>query len=140
MRWQLRASRWSRSLAVVAGIVGTASAMFLSDHDFDVVAVGVPWWPGWSPSLVAMAVGAALVRWSRALRDDARAFGESGRVRRPAAAVRPSCTALSDELARTSERLAESRARETRLEESRRELVVLGLPRPAHARWPGCGR
>ncbi len=107
--------------AVVAGIVGTAHAMFLSDHDFEVVLL-VSLVAGVVAVVFAMGVGAALVRWSRSLREDARGFGESGRFvsadRGPA-----ELQALSDELARTSEKLAESRAREARLEESRRELV-----------------
>ncbi|MGL5823994.1 MAG: sensor histidine kinase [Nocardioides sp.] len=108
-------------LSVVAGFVGTARAMFLSDHDFGVVllvsviasivAVGV-----------AVAVGASFVRWSRSMREEARRFGVSGRflssARGPA-----ELQGLADELARTSHRLRESRERETRLEESRRELV-----------------
>jgi signal transduction histidine kinase len=107
--------------SVVAGMIGTANAMFLSRHDFD-VALWVCLVAGLVASLFAVGVGAAYVRWSRSLRDEARAFGESGRFvsagRGPA-----ELQELSDELARTSEKLAESHAREARLEESRRELV-----------------
>jgi signal transduction histidine kinase len=107
--------------AVVAGMLGTANAMFLSQHDFDVVLL-VSLVAGLVAIAFATVVGAAYVRWSRSLQEDARAFGESGRFvsgeRGPAELQQ-----LSDELARTSERLAESRARESRLEESRRELV-----------------
>jgi signal transduction histidine kinase len=70
----------------------------------------------------ALAVGSALARWSRQLQDEARRFGESGSF-----ASEPSgpaeFTRLSEELRRTSERLAESRDREHALEQSRRELV-----------------
>ena len=56
------------------------------------------------------------------MREDARRFGESGRFeagsRGPA-----ELQELSDELALTARRLQESRVREQRLEESRRELV-----------------
>ena len=56
------------------------------------------------------------------MREDARRFGESGSFdagsRGPA-----ELQALSDQLAQTAERLQVSRAREQRLEESRRELV-----------------
>jgi signal transduction histidine kinase len=105
----------------VAGIIGTARAMFLSEHDFTVVL-----WVCGAAGLVAvgfaMAVGSAVVSWSHRLRDDTRRFGESGRyvgtVAGPA-----ELTELSDELRRTSERLHESRERERRMEESRRELV-----------------
>jgi signal transduction histidine kinase len=108
-------------LSVVAGFVGTARAMFLSDHDFgvvllvsviaSVVAVGV-----------AMVVGTSFVRWSRLMRAEARRFGDSGQF--VSSAHGPAeLQELSDELAQTSHRLRESRNRETRLEESRRELV-----------------
>ncbi len=107
--------------AVVAGMIGTARAMFLSEHDFSVavlvaataaiVAVGV-----------ALAVAAALGRWSRELREEARRFGDSGTF--VAAQELPAdLRDLADELARTSARLAEARRHEHRLEESRRELI-----------------
>ncbi len=68
-------------VAVVAGVIGTAQAMFLSDHDYAVVL-----WVCAAAGVVAvgfaMAVGSAVVRWSRRLRDETRAFGDSGRVRR----------------------------------------------------------
>jgi signal transduction histidine kinase len=102
-------------------MVGTARAMFLSDHDFDVL-VWVSLVAGVVAAVFAAGVGAAYARWSRSLREDARRFGESGRFvaggRGPVELQQ-----VADELARTSERLAESRAREARLEESRRELV-----------------
>jgi len=108
-------------LAVVAGVIGTARAMFLSTHDFHVV-LEVALIAGVVAALFATMVGANVVRWSRSLREDARRFGESGSFvsagRGPA-----EFHELSNELARTSARLAESRAREARLDESRRELV-----------------
>jgi signal transduction histidine kinase len=61
--------------------------------------------------------------WSHALQDEARRFGDSGEFvsgRRGPAEFQ----GLSDELARTSRKLQESRAREARLEDSRRELVA----------------
>ena len=87
-RWSFR---WAMTLvalvavvAVVAGVIGTANAMFLSGHDFEVVllvclvaglvAIGFAW-----------AVGAAVVRWSRAVQDSARRFGESGEYVAPMA-------------------------------------------------------
>lgn len=107
--------------AVIAGMLGTAQAMFLSAHDFKVtvivsVVAGVVGVAG------AMAVGSAFARWSASLTDEARRFGESGRfVDTPVGPVE--LQGLSEELARTSVKLAESRQREERLEESRRELV-----------------
>ncbi len=72
--------------------------------------------------VVALAVGAAIARWSEALRQDARQLDAHGSYvdsRRGPSELQ----ALSEELARTSERLEESRLREARLEGSRRELV-----------------
>jgi signal transduction histidine kinase len=115
-------------LAVVAGVFGTAQAMFLSAHDFSVVLT-VLLVAGVVALLFAMLAGANVVRASRSLREDTRRFGESGRFEpgRPAGrgpAEFAELAGLSDELIRTSERLAESRARERRLETSRRELVT----------------
>ena len=107
--------------AMTAGLVGTARAMFLSDHDFGVV-LWVSLVAGVVALAVAMAVGEAFAHWSRSLRDDARLLGDQGQLR---ASVRGPAEFqdLSDELARTSRKLAESREREARLEESRRELI-----------------
>ena len=120
-RWQVGVVALTAVLGVVAGVVGTARAMFLSDHDLKVVL-----WVVVVAGIVAMAVsvvvGTAFARWSRTMREDARLFGESGRFetgsRGPA-----ELQELSDELAMTAQRLQESRTRELRLEESRRELV-----------------
>jgi signal transduction histidine kinase len=120
-RWQVGVVALTAVLGVVAGVVGTARAMFLSDHDLKVVL-----WVVVVAGVVAMAVsvvvGTAFARWSRTIREDARRFGESGRFettsRGPA-----ELQELSDELAMTAQRLQESRSRELRLEESRRELV-----------------
>jgi signal transduction histidine kinase len=108
-------------LTVVAGVVGTARAMFLSEHDYFVVRV-VLLVAGLVALACAMAVGHTVVRWSHSLREDARRFGESGEF--VSVGTGPvEFQQLSAELTRTSERLSESRKRETRLEESRRELV-----------------
>jgi signal transduction histidine kinase len=108
-------------LAVVAGTLATARAMFISRHDLGVIAL-VAAVAGLVAVSFALAVGTALARWSRALREGARAFGESGEY-----AATPTGPAefadLSAELRRTSEKLAESRSRELALEQSRRELV-----------------
>jgi signal transduction histidine kinase len=95
--------------------------MFLSAHDFHVVLT-VALVAGTVAVLFAMLVGSTVVRWSRSLRDDARRFGESGSFVSEASGP-AEFAELSDELRRTSERLAESRARELALEQSRRELV-----------------
>ena len=120
-RWQIGVVAVTAVLAVVAGVVGTARAMFLSDHDLSVV-LWVVVVAGLVAIAVSVAVGTAFTRWSRTMREDARRFGESGHFdagsRGPA-----ELQELSDELAMTARRLQESRAREQRLEESRRELV-----------------
>ncbi len=124
-------------LAVVAGVLGTAQAMFLSQHDFGVVLVVCV-----AAGVVALAMAVPLARGvtadSRALRTALRSLGEepayppipSGTARH--AAPSPPATGLAtaelDELSRelttTAARLAESRERERALERSRRELVA----------------
>jgi signal transduction histidine kinase len=120
-RWQIGVVAVTAVLAVVAGVVGTARAMFLSDHDLSVV-LWVVVVAGVVGLAVSAVVGMSFTRWSRSMREDARRFGESGQFdagsRGPA-----ELQALSDELAQTARRLQESRAREQRLEDSRRELV-----------------
>jgi signal transduction histidine kinase len=108
-------------LAVLAGTLATARAMFLSRHDLGVVAL-VATVAGLVALAFALAVGSALARWSRDLQAEARRFGDSGSF--ASARTGPAeFSELADELRRTSERLAESRRREVTLEQSRRELV-----------------
>jgi signal transduction histidine kinase len=108
-------------LAVVAGTVATSRAMFLSGHDLGVISL-VTAVAGVVALLFALAVGSALARWSRALRDEARRFGETGEFVGDVSG--PSeFAALSGELRDASDRLSESRSRELALEQSRRELV-----------------
>ena len=108
-------------LAVLAGMLGTARAMFLSQHDFEVMLL-VSVVAGVVGIGFAVAVGAAFSAWSHALRDEARRFGDSGEFVSSGAGP-AELQELSEELAHTSVRLRESREREERLEESRRELV-----------------
>jgi signal transduction histidine kinase len=95
--------------------------MFLSQHDLSVV-LWVVVVAGVVAIAVSVVVGAAFTMWSRSIREEARSFGDSGRFvsgsRGPA-----ELQEIADELAMTAQRLQESRAREQRLEESRRELV-----------------
>jgi signal transduction histidine kinase len=108
-------------VAVLSGTLATARAMFLSQHDLGVVAL-VSAVAGLVALTFALGVGTALSRWSRDLRDQAREFGDTGAF--AAGSTGPAeFSALSDELRRTSARLAESRDREVALEQSRRELV-----------------
>ena len=98
-------SRWSLLVCLVAGVVAVLFALGLA---------APPWY-------------ARSRRAPRAPRD---ASARPASTRRPTA-DRPSCSELSAELARTSERLRESRDREQRLEESRRRAGRLGVARPA---------
>ena len=122
VRWITGAVAVVAVLAVLAGMVGTANAMFLSGHDFDVVLL-VALVAGAVAMAIGAIVGSAISGYSHALQDEARRFGDSGEFtsgsRGPA-----ELRSLADELARTSHRLQESREREERLEESRRELVA----------------
>jgi signal transduction histidine kinase len=108
-------------LAVLAGTLATARAMFLSRHDLGVVAM-VAAVAGLVALAFALAVGSALARWSRGLQEEARRFGDHGSFE-PVRTGPAEFAELSDELRRTSERLAQSRDREVALEQSRRELV-----------------
>ena len=121
LRWLTAGVAVVAVAAVLAALVGTARAMFISDHDFTVV-LWVALVAGVVAVAVAMAVGEAFAHWSRSLREDARVLGEHGEL--SSTARGPSeFQGLADELASTSRKLAESREREARLEESRRELI-----------------
>ena len=121
VRWHTVAVATTAVLAVVAGTVATSRAMFLSSHDLGVVSL-VAAVASVVAILFALAVGSALARWSRELRDEAQRFGESGSF--DSGATGPAEFAeLAETLRRTSARLAESRTRELALEQSRRELV-----------------
>ncbi len=124
-----RSFRWLLALValvavggVIAGVVATANAMFLSGHDREVVLL-VCLVAGLVAVFFSYVVGASVVRGSRELRDDARRFGETGEY--ASTTTGPAeLQELAAELARTSERLKESREREHKLEASRRELVA----------------
>ncbi len=110
-------------LAMLAGTLMVAWAMFLSPHDLSVVTTVVA-----MAAVVSLATALLLGRWvvarSRELAAAARSFGDSGDYAAPATPATAELDALSRELAATSARLAESRARERALETSRRELVA----------------
>jgi len=125
MRGALLAVAAVSVMSVVAGVVGTAQAMFLSGHDFGVVI---------TVSLVAGVVGLAV-----ALALAGRVMSDVGILLDAAAAVGPEGIAgpdrlpvprmaelrrVRDELAVVGARLAEGRRREQSLEASRRELVA----------------
>ncbi|MGW4054321.1 sensor histidine kinase [Streptomyces sp. NPDC004779] len=110
-------------IAMLAGTLSVAQAMFLSSHDLWVVTVVVA-----MASLVSLATALVLGRWvvagSRALTLAAREFGDGGSFSAPDGAAPAELAALTRELAATSAKLEASRERERALETSRRELVA----------------
>ncbi|AYN37857.1 sensor histidine kinase [Streptomyces dangxiongensis] len=110
-------------LAMLAGTLAVAWAMFLSPHDLTVVTTVVA-----MAAVVSLATALLLGRWvvarSHELAAAARSFGDAGAFRAPTGPATAELDALSRELAATSARLAESRQRERASETSRRELVA----------------
>jgi signal transduction histidine kinase len=130
--WRIRRRSLTASLAVVAGVgvvamlagtLAVARAMFLSPHDLTVVTTVVA-----MAAAVSLATALLLGRWvvarSRELAVAARLFGDGGDFAAPDGPTTAELQAVSRELAITSARLAESRERERALEASRRELVA----------------
>jgi signal transduction histidine kinase len=121
LRWQLAVVGVVTALTLLVGVQAVSRRMLISDHDLHVVLI-VTGSAALVSLVVAWVLAAALVRWSRDLREDVRRVGAGGTVsvqRRGPAEFQD----LSNELAAARERLAEAREREQRLEESRRELV-----------------
>ncbi|MFK0216693.1 sensor histidine kinase [Streptomyces vinaceus] len=108
---------------VLAGMLAVARATFLSWHDLAVVTTVVA-----VAAVVSFALALLPGRWmaarGSALALAARSFGEDGSFAAPDQAGTAELTALSRELAVSSDRLSASRARERALESSRRELVA----------------
>jgi signal transduction histidine kinase len=121
LRWQLALVGLVTTLTVLLGVQAISRRMLISDHDRWVVLI-VTSAAAVVSLVVALVLSAALVRWSRTLRDDVRRVGAGAAVvggQRGPAEFRE----LSAELESAHQRLAEAREREQRLEESRRELV-----------------
>ncbi|HSE08019.1 MAG TPA: HAMP domain-containing sensor histidine kinase [Nocardioidaceae bacterium] len=124
-----RSIRWSAVLltavavvGVIAGVMGTAQAMFLSEHDLQVVVL-VCAASGAVTAAFALWLGRRLVGSAQTLRDAARRFGEEGEFSGTTDGPLELDT-VAAELARSSDRLREAAERERRLESSRRELVA----------------
>lgn len=121
LRWLLAALVVVTVAAVLAGVLGTAQAMFLDAHDFGVIRMVAAVAAVVGLGLAAL-VAASISRQSRALTQAATQLAESGsfevRSQGPA-----ELTLLADELAATADKLTNSRRRERALENSRRELV-----------------
>ena len=108
--------------AVLAGAIGTAAAMFLSDHDLQVLLVVVAV-AGSVGVATAVVLGRAVVAGSRALGVAAAGIGD-GRYTPAGGPLSAELAHLDRQLAETSSRLEASRERERALESSRRELVA----------------
>jgi signal transduction histidine kinase len=124
LRLSLQAASAIGVLAVVAGTLGTANAMFISQHDLRVV-----WMVCVVAGLVAFGfswlLGRHVEAGSLALRHAARSLGqEETGFSAPAGPMAAELAALSQELAATAGKLRESRERERRIERSRRQLVA----------------
>ena len=124
LRLLLQAGSAIAVLAIVAGTLGTANAMFLSQHDLGVVvmvcvvggvvAFGFCW-----------LLGQQVESSSLALRQAARSMGQEGAgFRVPPGPMAAELEGLSRELAATAEKLRQARERERRMEWSRRQLVA----------------
>ncbi|HUR73550.1 MAG TPA: HAMP domain-containing sensor histidine kinase [Sporichthya sp.] len=113
--------------AVMAASIGTAHAMFLSDHDFEVLLLV-------SVVVAILMAGVSgflahnLAEESRVLTAQTRAIGDVSALTELAepsgARLSVEFAALGRELEAARQRLAESHAREVALEASRRELIA----------------
>jgi signal transduction histidine kinase len=124
LRLSLMAASAIAVLAVVAGTLGTANAMFISQHDLRVVgmvcvvaglvAFGISW-----------LLGRQIEASSLALRQAARSMGQDGSgFSPPPGPMSTELAALSRELGATAGKLTESRERERRIDQSRRQLIA----------------
>jgi len=106
------------------GAVVAAKAMFVSTHDLKalfVILVGA----GIVAVLAALHLGEEVDRASRALGDVTRGIGADEAARPTVASSAPEeLTRLAHELDAMGQRLDEARAREQRVEQSRRELIA----------------
>jgi signal transduction histidine kinase len=123
LRLSIQASGAVPVLAIVAGTLASAEAMFLSQHDLGVVVM-VCIVAGIVAFAFSWLLGRQVESGSTALRQAARSLGDAGQFRPPALPLAAEFAALSSELADTSAKLAKSRAREHALEQSRRQLVA----------------
>jgi signal transduction histidine kinase len=124
LRLSLMAAGAVTVLAVVAGTLGTANAMFISQHDLHVVGM-VCVVAGVVAAGFAWLLGRQVEAGSQALRRAARSLGQEGAgFSPPAGPMTAELAALSRELAATAAKLQESRQRERRVEASRRQLVA----------------
>jgi len=107
----------------VAGLLGAANAMFLSDHDFGVVLL-VCAVAGLVSVGFAVLVAVPVVRGTQRVREAARSLGVTGEYDAPARPPTTELQGLSHELEVAADRLARSRERADAAEKARRELVA----------------
>uniref|UniRef100_UPI002B270D52 histidine kinase dimerization/phospho-acceptor domain-containing protein n=1 Tax=Nocardioides sp. TaxID=35761 RepID=UPI002B270D52 len=121
IRWQLGLVAAVAAVSVLAGVLALANRMLISDRDIEAITlvVGVS---ALTATVVAGLLGAALVRWSEALQAGVRNLGVGSTYVAQRRGPRE-FQALATELETTQARLEESRERERRLEDARRELV-----------------
>ncbi|TQJ30750.1 sensor histidine kinase KdpD [Microbacterium sp. SLBN-146] len=110
-------------LSVVLSMVAASWMMYLSAHDLT-VAVNVAAISGTASLALVAGLGAVVVRNTRSLSRAARRIGAGERLDAVGRQSSAEFDALARELLATSTRLAESRDREQRMDESRRELVA----------------
>src|SRR3984957_3675313 len=124
LRLSIHASSVVPVLVIAAGTLGTAKAMFLSQHDLGVVVM-VCVIAGIVACAFSWLLGRQVASGSAALRQAARSLGdEADQFRLPGLPLAAEFATLSRELADTSAKLARSRTRERALEQSRRQLVA----------------
>ncbi len=124
LRLSIQATGAVPVLAIVAGTLASAEAMFLSQHDLRVVVM-VCVVAGVVAFAFSWLLGRQVESGSAALRQAARSLGdEDGQFLPPALPLAADFADVSRELEDTSAKLARSRARERALEQSRRQLVA----------------
>ncbi|WP_322777925.1 HAMP domain-containing sensor histidine kinase [Frankia sp. Cas4] len=127
--WRASVRIWGAAVVVVgvcamaAGVAGTAEAMFLSNHDLDVVLIVLAV-SAVAATTTTLLLGRPVARASVTLTDAAGHLGEDGY--RPSRATPPTAelAAIARALDDTHVRLVAARERERALEASRRELVA----------------
>jgi signal transduction histidine kinase len=110
-------------LSVVLSMVGASWQMYFSEHDLT-VAIHVAVISGTVSLALVAGLGMVVVRNARELSSAARRIGSGEQIDLVATHSGAEFRALAQELASTSQKLVESRERERRIEESRRELVA----------------
>jgi signal transduction histidine kinase len=110
-------------LAVVAGLLGAAAAMFLSAHDLQVVLV-VAVTAGVLGVALAIGLGRAVLHGSRTLVEAAQSLGRGDPAVVSPRPVTSELATIADEIEDAGHTLARSRERQAALEASRRELVA----------------